>query len=321
MIRRFFLLSLCFIAPARAAVPRTMTILQGPHVYLRDLFDESGENADRLLGPGPAPGARIVVEARQLGAIARQFGVDWDPASSGGRVVLEWPGRPLPREDVLRVVRAALTNQGAAPDCEVEIPGFEAPLVPVNVPATPIVVQLDYNRDQGRFTATLSVTAAGMNPISVRASGQVADVVAVPVPVTRLPAGAIIGSDDLRIARVRVATVQTEVARDPTLVIGMQTKRQLQASVPIALADVRRPIEVTRGDPVRLRLDADGLSLAGEGIALESGAVGERIRVRNISSQAVIETVVTRTGEVRVLPGTAPITAQARLGLSAERGG
>ncbi len=312
---------LCLASQAGAATLRNVTSLEGPRVYLRDLFMDAGDNANRVLGPGPGPGGRIVVEARQLKAIARQFSVDWDPVSSGDRVVLEWPGRPLRREDVLSSLRSALVAQGAASDCEIEIPGFAPPLVPVNGAAAPDVTQLDYDRDLGRFTATISVAAEGMEPIRVRIGGQVADVVAVPVAVARLPAGAIPGPGDVRMARVHVAAVHTEIARDMAAVIGMQLKRSLQAGVPIPLAELMRPTQVSRGDPVRLRLQVDTLSLTGQGVALESGAEGEQIRVRNISSQAVIEAVVVGPGVVRVLPGTAPIAAQARLGLTAARGG
>ena len=54
-----------------------------------------GPKPTRVLGPGPAPGGRIVVEAAQLAAIARQFGVDWRPASPADRAVLDRPGRML----------------------------------------------------------------------------------------------------------------------------------------------------------------------------------------------------------------------------------
>jgi flagellar basal body P-ring formation protein FlgA len=72
---------------------------------------------------------------------------------------------------------------------------------------------------------------------------------------------------------------------------------------------------------VRLRLQVGGLSLTGQGVALESGAAGERIRVRNVSSQAVLEAEVVGPGEVRVVPGSAPITSQARSGIVSARGG
>ena len=312
---------LCAVCPADAATLKTVVTLQGPQVFLRDLFDDAGVNAGRVLGPGPGPGGRIVVESRQLKAIARQYGVDWEPVSSGDRAILEWPGRPLRREDAMAAVRAALIAQGAAPDCEIEIPGFNPPLVPGTGVSRPVVTHLEYDRDMGRFTALLSVTADGMDPIVTRIGGQVADTVEVPVAVLRMSAGTIPGPGDVRMARVHANNIRAEVARDPAAVIGMQLKRQIPAGAPIAIADLMRPSQVSRGDPVRLQLQVTGLSLTGQGVALEAGAMGERIKVRNVSSQAVIEAEVMGPGVVRVVPGTSPINAQARLGLSYGRGG
>jgi len=83
--------------PAPAATLRTMTTLSAPVVLMSDLFDEAGAAASRVLGPAPPPGEHIVVEAPQLAAIARQFGVDWRPSSPADRAVLDRPGKLLPR--------------------------------------------------------------------------------------------------------------------------------------------------------------------------------------------------------------------------------
>src|SRR4051794_3976135 len=109
--------------PALAATPRPLTTLAADVVRLSDLFDEAGPEAARALGPAPAPGARLVVEAPRLAAIARQFGVEWRPASGSERVILDRPGRLLPREAVLSALRQALSGLGA-PDGDLEIPGF-----------------------------------------------------------------------------------------------------------------------------------------------------------------------------------------------------
>jgi flagella basal body P-ring formation protein FlgA len=122
-------------------------------------------------------------------------------------------------------------------------------------------------------------------------------------------------------ARVHVGSVHAEVARDPAMVIGMQLKQQIQPGVPIPLAELMQPTQISRGDPVRLQLQVGGLSVVGQGVALESGAAGERIRVRNVSSQAVLEGEVVQSGIVRVIPGTAPLTTQARSGITPPRGG
>jgi flagella basal body P-ring formation protein FlgA len=261
------------------------------------------------------------VEARQLKAIAIQYGVDWRPVSSADRAVLEWPGRPLKREDAVAAVRAAVVARGAAADCDVDIAGFNPPLIPLSGTSSPIITQLDYDPDQGRFSATLSVNGDGMDTIAMRISGSVADVVELPVPIMRLSAGAIPGPGDVRMARVHAALVHAEVARDPAMIVGMQVRRQLAAGAPIALADLMLPTQIHRGDPIRLQLQVGALWLTGQGVALESGASGEQIRVRNVSSQAVLEAEVAGPGVVRVVPGTAPITAQARLGYPARQGG
>lgn len=216
---------------------------------------------------------------------------------------------------------AALVAQGAAPDCDIVIPGFDPPIVPLSGVSAPVISELQFDRDLGRFTAQMSVTGAGIDPISARLSGEVADVVEVPVAVTRLTAGSIAGPDDIRMARVHVTSLHTEVARGPSMVIGMQLRLQMQAGVPIPLSNLMQPTQIARGDAVQMQLRVGGLWLTGQGIALESGAVGDRIRVRNVSSQAVIEAEVVRPGQVRVMPGTSPITTQARSFITPSRGG
>src|SRR6202012_4691786 len=114
-----FVCAILACTQAEAAALRSMTTLHSPNVYLRDLFDDAGENADRLLGPGPGPGGRIVVEAAQLNAIARQFSVTWRSVSGADRAVLEWPGHPLRTEDVIDAVRLAITAAGSTDDIDI----------------------------------------------------------------------------------------------------------------------------------------------------------------------------------------------------------
>src|ERR1700723_1488536 len=123
------LVGLLVCGQTQAASLRSMTTLHGPTVYLRDLFDDVGVGADRVLGPGPEPGGRIIVEAPQLNAIARQFGVAWRSVSRADRAVLEWPGRPLKREDAIEAVRVAIAAGGASDDIDIDLPGFNQPIL------------------------------------------------------------------------------------------------------------------------------------------------------------------------------------------------
>lgn len=299
--------------PAEAATLRTMTTLHGPRVKLSDLFDDAGANAERVLGPGPVPGGRIVVEAAQLAAIAHQFDVDWRPASSADRAVLDWPGEPLRREAAMGALRDALAASGVRPEnCEIELSGFTPPLVPLGAAPHPLVSQLDYDRASGRFSAVLSVSADGLAPISTRITGRVDEMIDLPVATARLPAGAVLRAEDVHMARVSAVAANRGVARQATEAIGRQLRHQVAAGQPLALSNLAAPQLVRRGAEVQMVLDSPGIVLTAQGQAMEAGAVGERIHVLNPVSHAVIEAEVIGPGRVRVAPGGLSMLAAAR---------
>jgi flagellar basal body P-ring formation protein FlgA len=302
-------LALCLgNARAESATLRTVSTLHAPVVRLSDLFDGAGANADRVLGPGPGAGGRIVVEAAQLGAIARQFGVDWRPVSSGDRAVLDRLGRPLRREDALDAVRSALVAAGASPDCDIALPGFTPPLVPFDADPRPVVSDMDYDRNAGRFSAVLAITGEAMEPIHMRLAGKVDDTVELPVATRRLAVGSVLRAEDIHLARVHAVLIRSEVVQRPGDAIGMQLKRQLAAGQPFAAGELMRPAMVQKGAVVLMLLDTPGIMLTAQGQALESGAIGERIQVLNPVSRAVIEVEVTGPDRVRVAPnGLKPV--------------
>jgi flagella basal body P-ring formation protein FlgA len=299
------------VSQADAAALRTMTTLHASSVYLRDLFDEAGASANLLLGPGPEPGGRIIVEAAQLNAIARQYGVEWRSVSRADRAVLEWPGRPLRREDAIEAVRTALTAAGAPEDYDIDIPGFSAPVVPFEARAVPTVSQLDYDNSTGRFTAMLSITGESMNPINTRISGRADEMALAPVAVTRLLPETVLRADDVKMARVRAALIHNEVARSIDQIIGMELKRPVPIGQPLRLADLGRPALVQRGAIVQIQLSSGGLTVSGQAVAMDGGAEGDQVRVQNLNSRAVLTAEVTGPGQVRVMPDAPPAVASA----------
>jgi flagella basal body P-ring formation protein FlgA len=252
------------------------------------------------------------VEAAQLGAIARQFGVDWRPASSADRAVLDRPGRPMRREDVLRAVKTALMAAGASADCDIELAGFTPPLVPFEADPQPVVADLDYDADAGRFSAMVSVTGESMEPLHLRVTGRADDTVELPVATARLLAGSVLRADDVHMARVHTAMLRGEMVRRPDDAIGMQAKRQIAAGQPLALAELTRPSMVQKGALVLMMLDSPGITLTAQGQAMESGAINERIRVLNPVSRAVVEAEVIGPDRVRVAPNAVPMTVSVR---------
>ena len=301
---RALALSALATIPAQAATLRGGTALSDPAVHLSDLWD--GVEQDRAIGPSPEPGGRIIVEAPQLVAIARQFNVDWRSTSTADRIVLERPGHPFPRDEAFAALRTALATAGVAADADVDMPGFVAPLVPAGVLARGEVGQLDYSPTEGRFTAMLSITAAGMTPAHSRLSGRVMEMVELPVATHRLLPGDIVGPGDLQKARLRASAVRGEVAQVAAQVVGMAMRHPVGPGAPLLLADLGRPLMVQKGEPVQMQLEAPGLSLSAQGIAMDGGAMGEHVRVLNVQSRAMVDAEVAGTSRVRV-SGTTPV--------------
>ena len=288
-------------AGAHAATLKPFTALEGAVVHLSDLFD--GADA-RALGPSPAPGSRIVVEAPQLAAIARMFGVEWRPSGPGDRAVLERAGKPLTREDVLPRLRQLLQEAGAPRDSDIELPAFTTAALPLGAAPAVEFGGLAFDPATGRFTTLMSVLAEGVPPVQMRLSGRVQEMMELPVPRRALSAGEVVTAADLHWTRLRVGLARGEVVRAAAQAEGQAVRRTVAAGQPILLADLGRPVIVAKGAPLVLSLEGRGIALTAQGVANEAGGLGERIHVTNPYSRAVLEADITGPGQARVVPGS-----------------
>jgi len=175
-----------------------------------------------------------------------------------------------------------------------------------------VVSELDYDATAGRFSAALSITGDAMEPLHLRVTGRVDDTVELPVASTRLLAGSVLRADDVRMARVRTTTIRGEVMRRTGDAIGLQTKRQIMPGQPLLSGELMRPSMVVKGATVQMVLDSPGIAVSAQGQAMEAGAIGERIRVLNPVSRAVVEAEVIGPDRVRVAPNGSPVKVSAR---------
>ena len=296
-----------FPAGLHAATLRSATTLDRPQVRVADLFDEPGASGAQILGAGPAPGGRYVVEAAQAAAIARQFGVAWRPTTHTERVVIERPGRVMARDELIGTLRASLLAAGAPVDAELEIPGLTAPLVAMDAVPVIAVEQLDYEAQTGRFTGTLAVSTA-FDPVQrLRLSGRLQAMVDIAVPTRRLAPGEVVVAGDLQMLRVPAGRIAAgDVLRAPGQAIGQAMRRVALAGQPVPVADLGAPLIVQKGARVMMSLNASGLALSAVGQAMTTGALGDRINVRNPASGALLEAEVTGVDQVRIDPSSQP---------------
>jgi flagella basal body P-ring formation protein FlgA len=308
-IMRLLPAAACVVAlPCHAAILRPFTQLNGPAVRLADLFDDLGSTPDRVLGAAPAPGVRIVVNSPQLAAIARDFNVDWRPTSGGEQAVIERRGDVLMPSAINTALRRSLADAGAPDDCDVASPDLQPIEVPAGAAVHTDVSQVSYEAQSGHFSAMLSVSAPDMVSVQARISGQVIPMVQTAVASHRLAPGGIVGEGDMQLARVRLASLRGGTALLPEAAIGLSARHVVAAGQALSANDLVRPPMVLRGSTVRMTLETEGIALSAQGIATQTGARGDRIRVENPGSHLLVDAEVVGEGEVRVSPRGSAIT-------------
>jgi len=303
----FAVLLLIIPAPTHPAELRPYRQITGPAVRLSDLFDGLGATPDMELGAAPAPGTQITVQAPQLAAIARDFGVDWRPRSGAERSVLERGGITLPYARILEAVRAALNTAGAPADADITLPGFDNPVLPAGSHPAAEISQIAYDPTGANFSATLGITGDGLTPLHLHIAGKAYAMAEVAVLTHHLRPGAVLTAEDISIARLHALLLHGNIPLPPAEAPGLQMRRDMGPGQPITRADVLKHILVAHNAKVRIVLFAAGISLGAEGVALDEGGLGDRIRVQNPSSRAILEADITGANEVRAAPGHTPL--------------
>ncbi len=292
---------------ADAATLRPFTTLDAPVVRLSDLFADAGSEANRVLGPAPAPGTRISVEAPQLAAIAREYGVDWKPVTGFDRAVLVRPGAPLAEGAVLAALRTALAGLGAAAGSAVELQGFQPPMLAVGAVPRVVVEQLSYDANEGGFQGALAIAVPGEAVVTVPVAGRSVRRVVLPVAARRLEPGTALGPGDFTEREVVAPAARGAVLRDPTAAFGRGVRHAVAAGAPVALDDLVALPTIARGQRVSMEIAAPGIAVTAIGVALADAGTGETVDVLNPVSRAVVEASVLGPGRVAVAQGSIPL--------------
>lgn len=82
--------------------------------------------------------------------------------------------------------------------------------------------------------------------------------------------------------------------------LGRMARRTLLPGQPIPVNAVEEPWAVLRGAAVKIIVEDNGLSIVAYGSALQSGAAGSLIPVRNVDTGVIIRGIVEADGSVKV---------------------
>lgn len=285
-----------------AAGLKDIAVVSGDMLTLGDLFDGlQEEQGGAVLGPAPQPGQDMVLNARTLYRIAVAMDVAWRPAGTGDQVIVRRAATTVSYGDLESGLKEALKNKGLEGDFVLSLnQGMPEIVLPSDYAPRVEVASLRFDPQADKFDAVLAAPSAD-NPVKrLSVSGHVERMIPVPVLKNALRNGDIIGAADLDWIDLPARQVKAGTLLRAEDVTGMTPRRAAFAGKPLMEQDVERPKLVERGGSVTILFEDGPLVLSAKGRALQTGAMGDAVRVSNLSSNKTLQGVVTGGGEVTI---------------------
>ncbi len=155
---------------------------------------------------------------------------------------------------------------------------------------------LDYDA-AGRFSAVLR---AAQSDSEIVAQGRFEQMEQIPTLRRTVGKGGVISREDVVRMGVPARRIKRGVIGEEDGVVGFSAVRTIYPGRPIRAEDVAKPAVVEKGAAVKLTYRKSYMELQDLGEALEQGAIGNVIRVRNVSSGKVVAARVEGPGEALV---------------------
>lgn len=286
-------------------------IVDAPVVLLGDLFDGAGDQGATAIARAPEPGKRVEVGARWLAAVARAYGLAWQPSSRFERTVVERASQVIDTRRIEAEMIDALARRGAAGRISLlfDQAGMRLDL-PSTAEPTLAITAVNYDPSSGRFTALLVAPATGTPLAKATISGRAVTMAEIPVLRRRIEPGEVIRAEDIEWSSARADRVGRDIIIDAENLVGMGTRRPIRPGDPISASELRPPVVIAKNSLVTIRLETERMTLTVQGRAMEAGASGDVIRVMNTKSNKIINAAVVDSGTVRVVPVTLSSAAE-----------
>jgi flagellar basal body P-ring formation protein FlgA len=307
------LLALGLGAAARAADPGAAPVptlkreafVSGDLVRIGDLIDGAGPAAAIAIFRAPDIGETGSVPAYQVLAAARAHGIERVDTQGNSEVAVTRAGRVLAAKDLEAAVARTLVTRGGIADARDLTVTFDREPAPLHLQtATDLrALYAYYNARSGRFDITFEIVDEAAQRTSQRYSGYAVETLPVAVALRSLPRGEIVRAADVTIERRPKADFNegAPAAADPT---GLAVRNPVRAGQPLRVSDLMRPEIVQRNQAVTLVYEAPGLVLTMRGKAIDPGAEGDVVNVRNSQSNRTVQGAVAGPARVIVRSGT-----------------
>ena len=219
----------------------------------------------------------------------------------GITATLRDPFYKITTADVGNAVAQQLQTQGVETKAEVNMaPGLPNPMYSSDHKVDVVIHTLQIDTSAKRWQAQAYFVSAGKTESVVPISGSYGSMVDVPVVTRQFNRGDVIEEKDVQMLSMPERQLRKDTIMTAKALIGQSPRAGISPNRPIHQQEITPPLVIKRGDIVEMSFSTPYMQIKASGIALEDGALGKFIRVKNQKSERAVSAQVMSAGHVSV---------------------
>lgn len=252
-----------------------------------------------VVDKSPAPGAEVSLSAAQIVARLKEEGVNLSRVgySFPRTIQVKRAARLVGKDEIRQAIEKSLRMSNR--DVSIRDIDYRE-----NLQIAPGIAKIEaslFNTSTpGKLGFSINIEVDGEKTNTLEVMASIDEWKEVPIAKRAVQKGVVITGDDVMMARLNVGAIPADSALDEKQIIGLETNRDIPFGDVFRKAKLNIPALIVSGAKVTLIYKGQGFEATARGTALEGGAMGQSIRVRNDSSKKVIEGTISDIGLVEV---------------------
>lgn len=149
----------------------------------------------------------------------------------------------------------------------------------------------ELNKKSRKFKVRLTVNQ-NTHEKEYNFTGNYEELIEVPVLKRKTSRNDIISIDDIYILKIPLSKLTDDIILDQSAIIGKTVLRTIYPNQPLSSKTITSPYVVNKNDVVTITYQNKAVSIKTVAIAVDSGAIGDMIRVKNPRSNNIVNAIV-----------------------------
>lgn len=195
-----------------------------------------------------------------------------------------------PQEKIKELLREELLKNNISESVKIDIKGQENGIALKEMrPSYDVSVDnIELNEKIRKFTATIAFKDGDYRE-DVELTGRYDELVSIPVLGERKQYKTVVTPSDITHMEVLKSSLTHETITDEKQLVGMVLKRSVREMKPIKVKDLIREQIIEKDKVINMVYKTPFVTLKTSGIAMENGARGDMVRVRNTASNKIVK--------------------------------